>query len=171
VEAKTYSGLENALIAPVGVGRLLHLLVGRFRVDDAVLAGDLLAVALLVLLLLLQKGLDRVAEVVVEVLELPLLDCKAAVRRALRVGLELLDLAADRRVLELRRRHQVVQLLPHAVIAAGESLLVQGGDVRDAHPQTVDVFADCCHALEELGLREDAPALLLRRGRSVLLLW
>jgi hypothetical protein len=104
----TYSGLEDALIAPVGVGRLLHLLLGRLRVDDAVLAGDLLAEPLLVLLLLLEILLDGVLEVGVEALKLTLLEPEGAVRRALRVGLELLDLAANRRVLDLCRRYEIV---------------------------------------------------------------
>jgi len=159
---ETYGGLEDALVTPVGVGRLLHLLLGRVRVDDAVLTGDLLAVALLVLLLLLQEALDRVLEVGVEAVELALLEPEAAVRRALRVGLELLDLAADRRVLELRRGDLVVQRLPRRVVAARERLLVQRRDVLDARRQALDVGADRRHALQKVGLREDVAALGLR---------
>lgn len=176
----TYRGLEDALVAPVGVGRLLHFLLGSVGVDDAILAGNLLAVALLILLLLAQEPLDRLLEVVVEAFELALLKAEAAVRRALRVGLELLDLAADRRVLHLCLRHQGLELPLRRAVAAGERLLVQRGNVLDVGGQTADLLADRRHPREELGLREHVAALGprrtvlplgLRRAIVILRLW
>jgi len=134
--------LENALILPVGVGCLLHLVLGRLRVDDAVLTNNLLAVARLVLRLLLQELLDRLLEVIVEDLPLLLLEVEAVVRCALRVGLELLHLPTDLGVRQLRLRDQVAQRLPRSVVAAGKGLLMQGRDVLDAGRQALDLLAN-----------------------------
>jgi len=89
---------------------LPHLVLSRLGVDDAVLAGDLLAVALLVLRLLLDELLDGRLELVVDDLVLALLQPEAAVCRALRVALQLRDLPPDGCVLELRLCDQIVQL-------------------------------------------------------------
>jgi hypothetical protein len=143
---------------------VLDLLLGRGGIDDAVLAGDLLAAARLVLLLLLEEPVNGVFKVSVEALELALLDGEAAVLRALSVRFQALHLAPDGRVLDLRRRHEVVQLAPRGIVTAtgtGKSLLVEGRDVRDVDCQALDLLPDGFDAGEEFGLGEHGAALLL----------
>ncbi|KAI6768291.1 hypothetical protein HG530_006300 [Fusarium avenaceum] len=50
-EKVTHSSLEDTLIAPIGAGSFLNLLLGSIGIYDAVLAGNLIAVALPVIAL------------------------------------------------------------------------------------------------------------------------
>lgn len=65
---KTYSRLENTLVTPISLGRLANFVLSSVRVDDTVLASDLVAVPLTVRTLFflvaaqfaLEFGFDRV---------------------------------------------------------------------------------------------------------------
>ena len=125
----TYGGLEDALVAPVRGGGLLHLLVGGVGVDDAVLARDLLLVALAVGALLGLVLLEPVLELRLERADLRVLGDSAA--RPRRVRLQVLDLVPDPRVQDLRLRHQVLQRRRRAAVWAADCSLVQVRDLRD----------------------------------------
>jgi hypothetical protein len=60
--------------------------------------------------------------------------------------------------------------LPCRIVAAGERLLVQRCDIIDAGRQTLDVLANGRHALQEVVLRKEVAAALLRRECPVLFL-
>lgn len=98
--------------------------------------------------------MDGRLELVVDDLVLALLEAEAAVRRALGVALELRDLAADRRVLELRLRHQVVELALRVAVVAPERALVQRLNVLHVDAQALDLAADGGYPREEVALRE-----------------
>lgn len=139
---KTYRCLEYTLVAPVGIGGLAHLLLGCFGVDDPVLAGDLVAVPVTVLLLLLQVVLKLLLEVAVKGLELPLLHAGAAVGGALDVGLEGPDLVPDTGVLELSGGDQVVETALGGVIGADQGVMVQTGDALDVGGEGADLITN-----------------------------
>ena len=155
--------LEDALVAPVGLDGLVDLLLGGVGVDDAELAGDLVAVALLVLLLLGEVALDLLLEVVVEAVELAGLEALAAVGGALGVDLEGADLVADRRVLELRVGHQVLELGLGRALRRRQGALVELGDLLYVGRQAADVVPDVGDPREEVLLGEN-----VRDGRGLL---
>lgn len=104
----TYSLCEDALITPVRVRRLLHLCVGRFRVDDAVLAANSLAIPLGVVGLLPLEVLELRLELPLQRLDLRLLERVVAASR--RIALEELDLILDLSVADLCLRHNSLEL-------------------------------------------------------------
>jgi len=144
----THCLLEATLVAPVGVGGLLDFLFGGGGIDDAILAGDLVPVALLVLLLFLQIRLDLFLEVVVEALDLALLHAEESVMGPLAVRLEQSHLVADAGVLELRRRHQVLELRVGARVVTGERALVQARDGPHVGRQRLDLVAHLRYPLQ-----------------------
>lgn len=151
----TYRCLEHTLIAPVGVRGLAHLVLGCVGVDNPVLAGDLVAVPIAVLLLLLQVVLELLLEVTVEGLELPLLHAGTSVGGALDIGLEGPDLVADAGVLELGGGDQVVETALGGVVGADQGVMVQGGDALDVGGEGADLITNMRDALEEVLLRQD----------------
>lgn len=98
--------------------------------------------------------MDGGLELVVDDLVLALLEAEAAVRRALGVALELRDLAADGRVLELRLRHQVVELALRVAVVAPERALVQRLNVLHVDAQALDLAADGRYPRQKVALRE-----------------
>lgn len=134
---------------------MAHLLLGCVGVDDPVLTGDLVAVPIAVLLLLLQVVLELLLEVAVEGLELPLLHAGGAIGGALDVGLEGPDLVADASVLELSGGDQVVKTALGGIIGADQSVMVQAGDALDVGGEGADLITNVRDALEEVLLREN----------------
>jgi len=159
----TYGGLEDALVAPVGGGGLLDLLVGGVGVDDAVLARDLLLVALAVGALLGLVLLQPVLELGLERADLRVFRHGAA--RPRRVRLQVLDLVADPRVQDLRLRDEVLQRRRRAAVRAADGSLVQVRDLRDVARQCVDLAAGGFHARQEVLVREHGRALAGLRAR------
>lgn len=151
-----HRGLEDTLIAPIHLRRPPHLVLVRIGVHDPVLPRDLLAVPLPERLFLLQIALQFLLEVAVERLPLALLERAGALVGwgALNVLLEAADLVADARVLELGRRHQLVQPLLREVVGAGKGLLVQGPDALHIGGQATDLIAHVRHTRQEVLLRE-----------------
>lgn len=147
---RTYSSLEDTLVAPIRIRGLVDFILGRLRIDNAILAGDLLPVPLLVLLLLLDELLDLGFILVVERLELALLEVEGAVRGALGVGLDLPDLVADARVEQLRLAYELLELSLGGPVAACEGALVELGDLADAVGEGLDLAADGRHPREVL---------------------
>lgn len=96
---KTYSSLENALVAPISIGGLLHLGLGGFRVDDTVLSGNLLAVPALVGGLLVPVLFQLLLEAGLELAGLAVLDVVASGSGGIR--LEELDLVFNGSVEDL----------------------------------------------------------------------
>lgn len=139
---ETYRCLEYTLIAPVGIRGLAHLLLGSVGVDDPVLAGDLVAVPIAILLLLLEVVLELLLEVAVEGLELPLLHAGAAVGGALDIGLEVPDLVADAGVLELGGGDQVVETALGGVVGADQRVMVQAGNALNVGCEGADLIAN-----------------------------
>lgn len=170
----TYRLLEDAFVAPVLVRSVAHLVLGRVRVDDAVLAGDLLAVALLVLLLFAHVPLQLVLELLVDRLQLALLDGEGVVLRALRVRLERAEGVANPRVGQLRVLDQVVELALRRRVGARQRPLVQRRDRLHGRRQGTDLGAHVRHATQEVLLRHDAgggcAGMLLAVGALLLLL-
>lgn len=154
----TYRRLENTLIAPVGLGGLLDLLLRGVRVDDAVLAGNLLAVLLAVLALdalvrvelRLEKGAER--------LQLGLLGLAGGVVGAGEVALEALDAVLDGRVADLGLGDVLLELLVGLRVGGAERALVQLADGANVVGQAVDVVAQGLDAGEEVLLGEGGSA-------------
>lgn len=153
-----YSSLEDALAAPIGVRGLGNFLLARVGVDDTVLAGDLLAVALAVLLLLGHVALQLALEVVVEGLELALLQGVGAVGCTLAVALQQTQLVADLGVLELGLGDELLELLGSARVVTAEGALVQAGNGLDARRQGADLAAHVGDLGQVLLLRHDGRA-------------
>jgi hypothetical protein len=159
----TYSSLENTLVTPVSVCGLLHLLLRSLRVDDAVLACNLVAVALLVVALdalvlvelRLEKGLERG-----KLRHLGLAG-RVTVGRAGEVALEALDTVLDGRVADLGLGNEALQLLRGLAVGAAQGALVQLADVVDVIRQATDVVAQALDAAKEVALRQRRG---LRRG-------
>lgn len=151
----TYRCLENTLVAPIGVRGLAHLVLGCVGVDDPVLAGDLVAIPLAVLLLLLHVVLQLLFKVTVESLELSLLHAGTAVGGALDVGLEGPNLVTDTSVFELSRGDQVVEAALGGVVGADKRVMVQAGDALNVGGEGADLITNMGDALEEVLLRQD----------------
>lgn len=157
----TYSSLEDTFIAPVSLRCLLDLFLRGIRVDDAVLAGNLLAVLLLVVALdalvlvelRLEKGLER--------LQLGGLCVAGVVRGAGEVALEALDTVLDGRVADLRLGDVLLQLLVGLAVGGAERALVKLADGVNVARQAADLVAQVLDAAEELVLRQAGRLLLL----------
>jgi len=150
--------LEDTLVAQIRIHNLINLLLGGFRVDDQELPGNLLAVLLSIVLLLLQVLADLLLEVLVQRPELVHLEGARAVGGALRVLLQALDLVADGPVLDLRLRDQGLELLRCRAVAAGQRPLVQRRDLLHVGRERPDLAAYVGHPREEVLLRERVPA-------------
>ena len=85
----------------------MDFLLAGLGIDNAVLAGNLLLVALAVGALLVLVLLKAILKLSLEGADLRVLGDSAAGAR--RVRLQVLDLVADARVQDLRLRHQVLQ--------------------------------------------------------------
>jgi hypothetical protein len=105
---KTYCGLENTLIAPVGLRRFAYFLLGRFWVDDLILSRNLLLISLLILALLGLVLLESRFELTFQVANLAVLGHIMTRTRSIR--LEKLDLILDLRVENLGLGNEVLNL-------------------------------------------------------------
>lgn len=120
----TYGSLEDTLIAPIRFRRLLHLLLRRLRIDDAVLARNLVAILLPVLALdalvrvelRLEKGAQR--------LKLGLLGLAGSIGGAGEVALKAFDAVLDRRVADLRLAHILLELAIGLGVSGAEGALM-----------------------------------------------
>ena len=158
----TYRLREDALVAPITVLRLLDLGVGRFRVDDAILASNRLAIPLAVVGLLALKVLELLLERALEVLDLALLEAVAGVAPG--IPFQKLDLVLDLRVADLRLRDNGLELGGGAVVGRGQHALVDVGDGLDVGRELVDALLCARDAREEVFLAEGARAMLLSRA-------
>jgi hypothetical protein len=105
--SKTYSCLENTLIAPISLSRLLHLVLGSLRINNAILSRNLLLIPLSILPLLILILLQPILELILQTANLGILSHRAA--GPLSICLEKLDLVSDLRVEDLRLGNEVLE--------------------------------------------------------------
>lgn len=138
----------------------MHLSFRRFRVDDAVLAGDLITVALLVIplyaLVLVELGLEKG----LEGLQLCVLGVAGAVCRLGKVALESLDAVLDGRVADLGLGDVLLELVIGLAVSAAEGALVKLANVVDVVCETLDVIAQGLYTAQEVLLRQGGGWLL-----------
>ena len=108
-EVDAYRGLEDAFISPVCLRGFLDFGFGGLGVHDAVLSGDLFAVAFLVARFLLAVLLQLLVEARFELVDLGVLDL--VVFALHRIFLQRPDLVLDLGVEHLRLRDDRLQLL------------------------------------------------------------
>lgn len=170
---KTYSSLEDTLVAPVRLAGLAHLILRRVRIHNPILPCNLLLVPLLVPLLLPPILLQLVRKLRLQIADLAVLGRVAA--RARGVRLQVLDLVLDLRVERLRLRDQVLDLLRGGAVWGGDGALVGGGYGAYLAREGGDLLAHAVDAGEEVGVAEDCgcgrlrvPALGIASGHGVL---
>jgi len=150
---KTYSCLENTLIAPVCVHSFLHFRLGGLWVHDPVLSCNLLAVPPLVVGLFLSIFLQLLCETGLELSNLCILDSVALAPRS--IGFQIFDLVLDAGVEHLRLRHHALERIRSTrIVGAGYRLLVEGRDLANVGRESPDIGLDGFDAREEVGVRE-----------------
>lgn len=125
VGGDTYCCLEDALVAPVGLGGLADLVLARVGIYYAVLAGNLVTVSAAERALLLLVAAQLALELGLDGADLALLDGAAAVDGAVGVVGEESELVADAAVQALGLGDDALELLAgHAAVGLGERPLV-----------------------------------------------
>jgi hypothetical protein len=151
----TYSSLENTLIAPIGFRGLLNFGLRGIRVHDAILAGNLIAIALSVValdaLVLVELGLEEC----LERLELGVLRVAGRVGRLGEVALEALDTIFDGGITDLCLGDVLLELVLGGAIGAAQGALVELADEIDVGSQGLDVVAQTLDVAEKIVLGED----------------
>ena len=109
MDVDAYRRLEDAFVSPVCLGGFLDFGFGGFGVDNAVLSGDLFAVAFLVARFFLAVLLQLLVEARFELIDLGVLDL--VVFALHRIFLQRPDLVLDLGVEDLRLRDDGLQLL------------------------------------------------------------
>lgn len=161
MKGKAYSCLENTLVVPIGLCGLMHLILRRIRVHDAVLSRDLFPVALLVVALNALILVELRLEKCLERLQLGLLGGARGICCLEEIALQALDTVLDGGVTDLRLCHIVLKLLGCVRVSGAESALMELADVVDLRGQRLDVVAKVSHAAEEVCLRQRLSRLLL----------
>lgn len=132
----------------------MHLLLRRLRVDDAVLARNLVSVLLAVLALDALIRVELRLEKSLKRLQLGLLGLARGVRGTGEVALEALDAVLDAGVADLGLGDVVLELLVGLGVGGAERALVQLADGLDVAGQAGDVVAQGLDAREEVLLRQ-----------------
>lgn len=155
----TYSSLEYALITPIGIGGLLHLGLGGFRVDDAVLSGNLLAVPALVGGLLVPVLFQLLLEAGLELASLAVLDVVAS--RSGGIGLEKLDLVFDGSVEDLSLSDYGFEGCRRRAVRAGEGALMGRSNLANVRGEGANVCFYCLDTCKEVRVGENGRTLLV----------
>lgn len=102
-----------------------------------------------------------------QVLRLPRLHALRAILRLRCIGLEILDLVPDLRVLQLRLGDQVLELLRGIAVGRGQGPLVQRRDLLDVRAQGPDLRFGEVDPLQEVLLREDRRGVRYARSTGI----
>lgn len=153
----THSSLENALVAPVRLAGLAHLLLASLGIDDAILARNLLAIPPLIPGLLRPVLIQLLPKASLELADLGVLDIVPAGAR--RVRLEELNLVLDARVQHLGARDQRLERAGRGRVRRRQRPLVRGRDLRNVRCEGPDVGFGGFDAGEEVLVREHGRAL------------
>lgn len=148
--------MENTFVPPISFGGLADLIFGSIGVDDAVLAGDLFAIALAVGIFFLLVVAQFALEFGLDGVDLALLHVARPGAGCL-VGVicEELELVSDAAVEGLRVGDNAFELLGcRTTIGFGQGALVQGCNYSDIVCEGSDLIAEELNPTEEVLLRE-----------------